>query len=52
MLPVWLGWLAVVAGVAALVVSWIGFIEIGVWTILASIAILVRANRTVTTATT
>ncbi len=51
-LPVWLGWLAVVAGVAALVVPWIGIIEIGVWIVLASIAILVRANRTVTPATT
>ena len=37
-LPVWLGWLAIVASVAALVVPWIGLIEIGVWLILTSIA--------------
>ncbi|MGA9076983.1 MAG: hypothetical protein WB383_01425 [Acidimicrobiales bacterium] len=51
-LPVWLGWLAIVASVAALVVPWIGLIEIGVWLILTSIAILVCANRTVAPAAT
>ena len=45
-LPVWLGWLAVVLGVASLVISFVGFIGIGLWILIVSVMILLRSRST------
>jgi hypothetical protein len=50
-LPVWLAWIGIVVGVAALVLSWIALLAVGVWILLACIVILVRANAGVTSST-
>jgi hypothetical protein len=44
-LPVWLGWVAIVFAVVALVIGFFGFIGIGLWILATSITLLVRREQ-------
>ena len=49
-LPVWLGWLAVVLGVASLVIFFLGFVGIGLWVLIVSVVILLHSRSSVSPA--
>ncbi len=44
-LPVWLAWIGIVFGVAALVQSWIGLLAVGVWLLITNIVLLVHTPK-------